>query len=284
MATGLGLPSSFSGKTVLLKPNLISATAPALACTHAEFVAAVASWFLDRGARVRIGDSPAFGTAVRTMQQHGIVEAVKGMNVELIDFNTPVERRLACGLTVTVAAEGLDCDLLVNLPKIKAHNQMYVTFSVKNVFGIILGMRKAMLHMREGASHRRFADIILDLLDLLPPHLALADGIVAMHREGPVGGEPLSLGCVAGAVDMVALDTALLALLELDPGCSPLWLAAAARKMPGASLADMVFPALTPAAFAGSGFVAPAELNGIRFNPLRFLRGVLRRFTLAISR
>lgn len=284
MAAGLALPSSFAGKTVLLKPNLISATAPALACSDADFVAAVAGWFLDCGAKVRIGDSPAFGTAVRAMQQHGIADAVKGMNVDLIDFATPAERRLACGLAITVAGEALDCDLLVNLPRIKAHNQMYVTLSIKNIFGIVLGMRKAMLHMREGASHRRFADIILDLLDILPPSITFADGIVAMHREGPVGGEPLPLACVAGAVDMVALDTAILLLLELDSRCCPLSLAAAARRMPGADAADIVYPGLTPDAFTGSGFVAPTELNGIRFNPLRFLRGLLRRFALAISR
>ena len=36
-------PRSFAGHTVLLKPNLISATAPALACTNAEFIAGVAA-------------------------------------------------------------------------------------------------------------------------------------------------------------------------------------------------------------------------------------------------
>ena len=37
MAGPLGLASSYSGQTVLLKPNLISAAAPALACTDAGF-------------------------------------------------------------------------------------------------------------------------------------------------------------------------------------------------------------------------------------------------------
>ncbi len=284
MAAALGLPRSFAGHTVLLKPNLISAAAPALACTDAEFIAGVAAWFLDHGARVRISDSPAFGTALKAMHRHGIAAALAGMAVTPVEFTTAVERRLACGLTVGIAAESLDCDLLVNLPKIKAHNQMYVTLSVKNIFGIVLGMRKAMLHMREGGSHRRFADIILDLIELLPPHLTIVDGVVAMHRQGPIDGAPLRLGCIAAATDLTALDTALLDVLELDRRRSPLWQAAAARGLPGSRAADIVYPALAPAAFAGAGFVAPAELDGIRFNPFRFLRGMLRRFVLAISR
>jgi len=284
MAGCLCLASSYAGHTVLLKPNLISATAPPLACTHAEFVAAVAEMFLDRGARVRVGDSPAFGTALRAMTQHGIIRALAGMDVEVIEFSTPVQRTLACGLQVTLAGESLDCDLLINLPKIKAHNQMYVTLSVKNIFGVILGMRKALLHMTQGESHERFAEIIVDLLEQLPMHAVIADGIEVMHREGPIGGEKLDLGLLAGSANMVAIDTALLAVLGLDPGKSPLWLAAMARNLAGSNVKDIFYPALRPEAFAGSGFIAPYLLNGVRFNPFQFLRGILRRFLLAMRR
>ncbi len=284
MAGPLGFASPWHGRTVLLKPNLISASASALACTEAAFVAGVAAWFVDNGARVRIGDSPAFGSAARALRQHGIERALAGMAVEKVEFATPVERRLSCGVTVQVAAEGLECDLLVNLPKVKAHSQMYVTLAVKNIFGVVVGMRKAMLHMGEGGSGGRFTAVILDLLEFLPRHLAIADGIVAMHRQGPIGGEPLQLGCVAGAASCVALDTALLSLLELDPAASPLWREASRRSIPGSRDADLAYPSLTPQAFAGSGFVAPAELMGIRFNPFRFLRGMLRRFILALER
>ena len=282
MAGPLGLASSYSGQTVLLKPNLISAAAPALACTDAGFIAGVALWFLEHGARVHIGDSPAFGTAARAMHRHGIAAALHGLAVEPVEFVTPIRRVLPCGCAVDLAAEALDCDLLVNLPKIKAHNQTYVTLAVKNVFGLVIGMRKAILHMREGGRGGRFVEVILDLLDLLPPHLIIADGIVAMHRDGPINGEALALGCVAASGNPIAVDTALLALLELDPSRSPLWRESARRGMAGSSLTDLVYPALPPAAFAGAGFTAPGELNPIRFNPLRFVRGMVRRFVLAL--
>lgn len=272
------------GDRVLLKPNLISASAPSLACTHAGFVAAVAAWFLDHGCRVLLGDSPAFGSAVNTIDRQGISRAVQGMDVQFVEFSSVIQRRLSGGISIGVAAEALDCDLLVNLPKIKAHDQMYVTMAVKNIFGIVTGMRKSWIHMRYGDSHLRFARIILDLHQLLPENITLADGIEVMHRHGPVHGEPLALGCVAGSRNPVALDTAMLALLELDPEKSPLWRVASERDLPGNQLCGIKFPLLAPADFFGSGFVAPEILSPVRFRPLHYVVNSLKRVVLGLRR
>lgn len=267
----------FHGKAVMLNPNLISASAPSIGCTHGEFVCAVASCFLDRGAKVCLGDSPAFGSAAAVCRKMGIERSLKAMNVELVEFVTPIAKTLECGVKVAVAAEALECDMFVGLPKVKAHNQMYMTLALKNIFGILKGTRKAQLHMTQGKSHRLFAQMIIDLLPLLPEQMHLADGITAMHKTGPLHGEPFNLSCIAGAVNPVALDTALLDLLELDCRKSPLWLVVAERKMIGWRGGDLIFPCLSPGDFAGLGFIAPEELNPVRFNPLRFLRGMVKR-------
>lgn len=273
-----------SGSRVLLKPNLISASAPPLACTHAGFVAAVAAWFLDHGCRVAIGDSPAFGSALNVMERQGIARALRGMDVRMVEFASVVHRRLPAGFSVGIAAEALDCDLLVNLPKIKAHDQMYVSMAVKNIFGIVKGPRKSWLHMRHGDSHLEFARIILDLHTLLPESITIADGIEVMHRHGPMHGEALALGCLAASRSPVTLDTAMLALLELQSARSPLWLAARERNLPGAQLAGIDFPLLAPSDFSGSGFVAPVMLNPVRFRPLRYLLNSLKRVVLVLHR
>ncbi len=282
MADSLSLPASLHGRTVLLKPNLISGRGPSFACTHGEFIAAVAGWFLDRGAKVVVGDSPAFGTATRVCQSMGISRALRTMDVRVVDFVSPVKKRLAGGVTVSVAKEALDCDLFVGLPKIKAHNQMFMTMAVKNVFGVVKGVNKAMLHMVHGDSHEQFAAIILDLLALLPEQIHLADGIEVMHGSGPLDGRPLALNCVAGSVSPVALDTALLHMLELDCRKSPLWRLAAKRKLRGSDKDGIDYPLLLPQDFHRSGFLAPDELNGIRFNPFRFLRGLAHRVYLRV--
>ena len=43
--------------------------------------------------------------------------------------------------------------------------------------------------MRNGSSHLRFGELMLDLVELLPDMVTIADGIVVMSREGPVNGE-----------------------------------------------------------------------------------------------
>jgi uncharacterized protein (DUF362 family) len=282
MSPFLGIAENLRGTKVLLKPNLISAHGPALACTDPRFIAAVAGWFVDHGAVVCIGDSPAFGSAAAVLKRLGVHSDLIKTGVQVVEFTTSREFILADGVRIGVAAQALDCDLLVNLPKIKAHNQMYMTIAVKNIFGIVKGLQKSLLHMRYGDSHHRFAKIILALVDLLPENITIADGITAMHTSGPLHGRPLALQCVAGSVNTLAVDTAILAALELAPDRSPLWLEAGRRKCPGAQLAEIKFPFLQPSDFHGSGFMAPDLLFPVRFNPFRFLHSTIKRMILAL--
>ncbi len=277
----LGHTGGLHGQIVLLKPNLIS-SGPSLACTHPEFIAGVAACFLDHGAKIVLGDSPALGSAARVCEKQGILRALQGMNVKIIDFSTPLQKRLAGGLTVTLAQEAFECDLFVGLPKVKAHNQMYMTLAVKNLFGIVKGVNKAMLHMRHGSTHLGFSGIILDLLDILPPQIHLADGIWAMHKSGPLDGAPLPFYCMAAANSAVVMDTALLTALELDPRRCPLWQVAATRKLEGSDPGSIGYPELCPEAFHGSGFLAPSDLNPIRFDPWRFFKGLVNRAMLKV--
>ena len=279
---GLGLSGGFHGKIILLKPNLISAGGPPLACTHGEFIAGVALWFLGQGAKVVLGDSPAFGSASRVCEKHGITSALVGLDIRYVEFTSPVIKKLPCGVSVTVAREALECDLFVGLPKVKAHNQMYVTLAVKNIFGIVKGVNKAKLHMIHGNSHDQFVRIILDLVSLLPPQLHLMDGIHVMHRSGPLDGSQLDLHCIAAARCPVALDTAMLDLLELDEQKSPLWHIGFKEKLAGSNGRNIIYPYLSPHDFYGSGFVAPATLNPIRFSIIRFLRGIAKRLILTV--
>ncbi len=278
------LPATLAGTTVLLKPNLVSALAPPLACTDRRFLRAVAEWFVDRGARLVVGDSPSFGSAAQVMQRQGISSMLGDLDIRVVEFSTPRPVRLAHGVAIAVAEEALACDLLVNLPKIKAHTQMYVTLAVKNIFGIVCGMRKALAHMKNGPSHQRFADLILDLLALLPEHVTLVDGIEVMHRRGPARGDRLHLGCLAAGRNPIAVDYGLIDALELTAERCPICVAAGKRGLTGSDPATLAFPFEVPTTFHGSGFVAPIHLAPVPFNPLRFLVNALRRVIGGMSR
>jgi len=266
------------GSKVLLKPNLVSAVRnTGLACTHPEFVAAAAEWFVDHGMRVEVGDSPAFGTAKGVMQACGITAALRGLPVRLVNFDSPCSVALASGIKVGVARAALECDHLVSLPKVKAHGQLYVTLAVKNYFGAVVGFRKPWIHARHGDVDNRFEALLVDLLALLPGGITLADGIIAMHVDGPVNGEPFPLHLLAAGLNPVAVDTALLVVLGLSPSASPVWRECDRRQLAGCSPDALSFPLLTPAEVAVRGFLGPERLRPVSFDPWRLFAGAVKR-------
>ena len=273
-----------TGTRVLLKPNLLSGrSAEHLACTHPEFVAAVAQWFVDQGASVSIGDSPAFGSAQGVMRSTGIEEALGKLPVARINFDCSEPVRLAGGVKVNVARASLECDMLINLPRVKAHSQFYMTLAVKNYFGTVVGFQKPGWHLRYGNEVDKFASHLVDLLTVLPAGMTFMDGIVAMHCTGPLSGLPYSLGLVGGALNPVALDSALLQILRLDCEKSVLWQECAKRALAGSDPDMLDFPLLKPAEFTAKGFRVPATLKPVSFNPLRMVVSGCKRFAARLK-
>jgi len=272
--------TSLAGAKVLLKPNLISSKGSGCGCTHPNIIAAVAIWLKNNGAIVSIGDSPAFGSAGAVLRNLGVIKVLSDLDVQIVEFQTGRRITLDSGVKVVLADELFEYDLLVNLPKIKAHDQLYMTMAVKNFFGAVKGLHKARLHMSHGGSVEDFAAILLDLTSLLPPNISIGDGVEVMHRHGPLNGESLMLGVLAASINPVAFDTAMLALLELDPEKSPIHLLAARRNMSGTRMSELSFPIFHPDSFHGSGFMAPKKLSPIRFHPFKYCISSIKRVFL----
>jgi len=78
----------------------------------------------------------------------------------------------------------LEADFVVSMPKMKAHHWSGVTLSMKNMFGIVPGMRcgwpKNILHWA-GIQER-----ILDICATIPVHFVIADGVIAVEGNGPL--------------------------------------------------------------------------------------------------
>ncbi|MEW6595614.1 MAG: DUF362 domain-containing protein [Thermodesulfobacteriota bacterium] len=266
-----------AGTKVLLKPNLVAGTRrDGLPCTQPEFVAAVAEWCLDYGCQVAVGDSPAFGTARMVMRSCGMDAALQGLSVRLVNFSSPQPFTLAHGARVAIAREALECDCLINLPRVKAHGQLLITLAVKNYFGTVVGFRKPLLHARHGDTGA-FERMIVDLLPVLPAGITLIDGIVAMHEQGPVKGNPFPVGLIGAAVNPVALDSALLAVLGIDPFLSPIWRECRCRNLPGCDQGHIRYPLFTPAEMQMAGFEVPHHLKPISFHPWHLMKGAAKR-------
>ena len=285
------------GARVLVKPNLL--LAKPLACASPEVVAAVCAWLLDHGAKVPVADSPEFGRAVSVARAVGLEAALRplGLVVEEIGPAVPLPLPLegeaaqkagfqAGGSRFHVAGLAMESDLIVSVPRVKAHAQMLLTLSGKNCFGCVRGLHKAVAHAREGRDPLFFADCLAALWAALPPVAAVADGITAMHITGPSNGKPFALGLLGASASAVALDEALYAVLGLTPQDVPLGAALCRRHAWGSAAAgtQAVFPLNAPADFCAAGFQLPAELSHTSFHPARFVQSCFRRIFAAFKK
>lgn len=271
------------GKHVLLKPNLV--TARPLACTSPAVVAAACRWLRDQGARVRVADSPGFGTASAVARKTGLTAALAPLGIKVEALDAPQRLQLDTGVCFPVSRLALESDLILSAARIKAHSQMRLTLSAKNLFGCVCGLRKAIIHTRQGQEPDFFADCLAALQTALPPSTGLLDGITAMHVTGPSNGSPYALGLLGASSSCVALDEAVCAILGCSVADVPL-AAALLRRGHADCLAGGCrprYPFLQPADCAVEDFRVPAHLLHTSFRPWRLLKSCLRRFWLSLK-
>lgn len=271
------------GRSILLKPNFVSPRNARLSCTHPLIIATAARHCRDLGARVIIGDSPAFGTAQAVARVSGLTRALRGLDIPIITLDRGVPRS-SNGFMVRISAHALDADLIVNLGKFKAHSQMRLTGAVKNMFGCVSGVRKAWLHARHGDREHEFTSLICGLGAVLPPTVSVLDGVEAMHRTGPIAGDGFRLHFLGASVSAVALDAAAGMTLGLTARELPIWAQCVRDALPGANPDALRFPALAPSAFDASGFVLPDQLKPESFRPWTLTRSFIKRLWMARTR
>ncbi len=269
------LPGLARGTRVVVKPNFVSLTSR-LACTDPRVIVAACAWLLDQGARPVVADSPAFGSAKAIARHIGLTPLLKPLGVPVKSLGAPRALVLSTGRRIGLSARAREADLILDLPRLKAHCQMRATAGVKNLFGCVTGWRKAVAHTRFGESHSEFAGMILDILAALPPTAVLLDAVQAMHVTGPIKGKPFALNLLAASTNPVALDTALYEILGLSPDQVPLWGEAQRRGLIGADPDDLDFPLEHPESFDATGFEIPVELDQLTFAPVRVARGRIR--------
>ena len=268
------------GLNVLVKPNLLRALP--LACTEPEVVAALCAWLKDRGARVKVADSPGFGTASGVARAIGLDRALAPLGIAAEPMGPGRMVRLSCGSRIRISQTALEADAIISVPRVKAHSQMRLTLSCKNLYGCVPGLFKALYHTREGNEPEHFAHMQADILRALPPVAAVADGIVAMHVTGPAHGQAFELGLLGVSDSPVALDEAVVLALGRRPEDIPLQRAflQAGHPESAAGSQQRNYPFLKPEDFLPEGFVLPDHLMHTSFRPLRLVKSCLKRLWL----
>lgn len=210
------------GKSVLLKPNLVE-NLPGPVNTNAVLVGAAARCFLRLGAaQVTIGEGPGHERDTELIvKAAGLEERLRERRMSFVDLNRDevVNVRLKANYSglgrLWLPCTVLKSDFIVSMPKIKTHHWVGVTLSLKNMFGVVPGMKygwpKNLLHWHG------IHESILDICATAPVNFVIADGIIAMEGNGPLQGTPRKFNRIILSDDPVAADATCSRLMGIDP-------------------------------------------------------------------
>ena len=214
-------PGNVCGKKVLLKPNILYPKKPELAvCTHPIVVGAVVKAFVELGAHVFVGESPAIANSTNAAKATGMFDMVVQNGGLWLDFKECAVVECPDGKIVkqfNFAKDFCNVDMVVSVAKLKSHQLMAYTGVMKNLFGLMVGLEKAEMHYRF-PKKSDFAAFLTDLNLAAKPSYAIMDAIVGMEGPGgPGGGDPVQLGFLAASDNILALDWKCASLVGYNP-------------------------------------------------------------------
>ncbi|HAV43635.1 TPA: hypothetical protein DCX15_06460 [bacterium] len=205
------------GDKVLLKPNLLGFYRPERGITtHPSIVKAVARIVRECGATPIIADSPGMGISYTQCSLKKLYEVCGITMIEeaVLNYDTRTSKLGHFEIIRPV----IDCNLIINIPKLKTHALTVLTGAVKNLYGLIPGLSKLSYHL----THRdteSFSRLLFELLEVIEkPQLAIVDGIIGMDGDGPMDGNLRNVGVIIISDTPILAD--LIALKIVGIPCS----------------------------------------------------------------
>ena len=158
---------------VVLKPNLCLAEPfDKHVTTHPQVVRSIMKLFATKNADIVIGDNPV-GDANVTRVDH--IFAISGMEKALREFS--YQRSLLQNNLIQlintidgqtypfyVSNDVMQADLLINIPKFKTHTLTLFSGCVKNLFGLLPGNSKRVLHSKL-PQREKFCEFLLGVYE-----------------------------------------------------------------------------------------------------------------------
>lgn len=200
------------GMKVALKVNLISFLKPeAAGTTHPAVVCAMCDILREKGAEAVVGDSPGGlytqGFVEKIYNVAGLKKVTEygaSLNNDFGIAEADYEKgRVLKKFSYTSYLK--NCDLIINMSKLKTHGMMVMSAAVKNMFGAVPGLVKPEYHYRFPEA-KDFADALIDIYDYFTPCLNITDAVEGMEGNGPTAGKPRKLGLILASKNAFMLD------------------------------------------------------------------------------
>lgn len=221
-ATGLET-KNLRGKNVLLKPNMVEPRkdAPHMT-TEPRMILAAAEFFRRHGAKVVVGEGPGhIRDTEAALIDSGVGEALESGGLEFRDLNYEATQfvvnkgRKADLKGFYFPQSVVEADLIVSMPKMKTHHWVGVTAGMKNMYGVIPGIRygwpKNVLH------HKGIPNTVFDINASLAKTVVIVDGIECMEGDGPIMGSSKPMGLVVIGTVPAAVDATCCRIMDVDP-------------------------------------------------------------------
>lgn len=204
------------GKTVLVKPNVVSGE-KSPATTNPEVVAAVVKLLYKNGAKkVYAGDMSALRTVStrRNMSKNGILKAAEAAGAEVIIFEdfewytvplTGNQYIKEAFVTEWVFRP----DIIVNLPVVKTHRSASYSITLKNFIGCT--------HLRQRpylVNPAHWEELVAEFNAAYTPDINIVDATTSMIEGGPWEGTPERTNLIIASGDRVGADAVGLGLIK----------------------------------------------------------------------
>ncbi len=221
-----GLPDKIKpGDTVIIKPNIVSPNPPESAVnTDPTVCKVIANMVREKGAKPIIAESSGVGMSTEESMQAAGYNKLREQGYEVIDLKkegietvkVPVPQGKSLK-EVSLPKVVVEAKVIIDVPKMKTHDQTQVTLSLKNMKGILPDTFKRKFHTTFGIFQG-----VADLMTVAKPDLSVVDGIIAMEGLGPVFGDPVEMGLIIAGKDPVAVDAVTSEIMGFEPvdyGC-----------------------------------------------------------------
>lgn len=209
------------GDTVFIKPNLTFPHFREGVMTSPECIEQLVVALKDYTSNIIIGESDGGGYNRFSMdevyEKTGLRSMAMKHNVKLVNLSNLPSRNICFHykrreLSVPLPQLLLDeVKLFITVPVPKVHANTGVSMSIKNQWGVIQEPSQRL------KLHPYFKKVILEINKALNVGISVIDGRYGLNRNGPMRGDPVELGWLMVADNILAADIACCTLMGIDP-------------------------------------------------------------------
>ena len=211
-------------KRVLIKPNLVEYSLQRPVTTDVNLVKALVRFLRERGAReVIIAEGPGHRRDTEAVwKKAGYSDLKNECAVPLIDLNYDdlkvvkmVSYKDSLIKHLYLPKTVLSADLIISVPKMKTHHWVGLTLSMKNMIGIVPGIKygwpKNIIHWNG------IENSIVEINATIPTQYTIVDGVIGMEGDGPIMGSPKKVGALIMGDNALAVDSTSARIMGLVP-------------------------------------------------------------------